>query len=80
VSFCEFEVSKSGEVRVKVRAEGVILGIGVMKSVGFSRKIAKTGLTGRIGGRKMKLLEVPLWEPLKIDSLRPLHNLCAPCG
>jgi len=19
-------------------------------------------------------------EPLKIDSLRPLHNLCAPCG
>ena len=44
------------------------------KVVGFSRKIAEPGLTGRIGGRKMKLLEVPVWKrnalasPLKPES------------
>ena len=38
MSFCELEVSKSGEVRVKVRADGVILGIGVMKSGWFFAK------------------------------------------
>jgi len=58
-------MSETGEMRGAVRADLAILGVfGAKmpffeKKYRFSRKIAKKGLTRRIGYRKMKLLEVP---------------------
>ena len=40
MSFCEFEVSETCEMRGAVRADVAILGVGVMKSDGFWEKSA----------------------------------------